>query len=187
MAAYGQGSTSHLGPHVGSGYPAGMTFTLHRGELHRPDVRELLALHVAAMQAHSPPEACHVLPPTALDVPEITFFSLREKGQLLGIGALRALSPDEGEIKSMRTSPAAIGRGVGKAILFAIVEEAHDRHYSCLRLETGRAADFDAATALYLKAGFVDGEPFCGYEPSPFTRFFRLDLPACLASFQTPC
>ena len=147
-----------------------------QGELEEPDVRALLALHVAAMRSHSPPEACHVLPGSALAHPSITFFTAREDGRLLGIGALKAIGDGEGEIKSMRTASTALGQGVGKAILQAITAEARMRGYVRLRLETGRSEDFAAANALYERAGFVEGEPFGGYPPSDFTRFLRLDL-----------
>ncbi|WP_300974971.1 GNAT family N-acetyltransferase [Sphingomonas sp. LHG3406-1] len=153
-----------------------MTYTLHTHELDRPDVQDLLALHVSAMHAHSPPEACHVLPGSALAHPSITFFSLREDGRLLGIGALKALGGGEGEIKSMRTAPDALGRGVGKAMLAAISGEARDRGYVRLLLETGRTDDFAAANALYDRAGFTECGPFGDYPGSPFTRFLRVDL-----------
>jgi putative acetyltransferase len=150
--------------------------TIHQGELDRADVQELLALHVAAMQAHSPPEACHVLPGSALAHPSIAFFTAREGAQLLGIGALKDLGDGAGEIKSMRTAPSALGRGVGRTLLAAITSEARCRGYHCLLLETGTTHDFAAANGLYDRAGFVEGEPFGGYPESLFTRFLRLDL-----------
>jgi putative acetyltransferase len=150
--------------------------TIHEGELEKRDVQELLALHVAAMHAYSPPEACHVLPGSALAHPSITFFTAREDGHLLGFGALKAIDDAEGEIKSMRTASSALGMGVGRAILSAIAAKARARGYRCLRLETGRSADFAAANALYERSGFVEGEPFGGYPASDFTRFLRLDL-----------
>ena len=153
-----------------------MTITIHQGELGHADVQNLLALHVSAMHAHSPPEACHVLPASALDTPAITFFTVREDGKLLAIGALKALGAAEGEIKSMRTAPEALGRGIGRRLLDAIVAEARARGYRCLRLETGTTPDFAAANALYDRAGFVPGEPFGGYPPSDFTRFLALTL-----------
>lgn len=153
-----------------------MPTIITKGELHAGDVQELLAIHVAAMHAHSPPEACHVLQGSALADPSITFFTAREEGRLLGFGALKALTGDEGEIKSMRTHPAALGQGVGKAILAALTAEARSRGYRRLRLETGRSADFAAANALYEGAGFVEGGSFGGYPTSPFTRFLCLDL-----------
>ncbi len=153
-----------------------MPITITRGELDRTDVQALLALHVAAMHAHSPPEACHVLPGSALAHPSITFFTAREDSELLGFGALKALGDGEGEIKSMRTDPAALGRGVGKAILTAITAEARARGYSRLLLETGTTPDFAAALGLYERAGFLASDPFGGYPPSEFTRLLRLDL-----------
>lgn len=153
-----------------------MPITIHQGELEEPDVKALLALHVAAMHAHSPPEACHVLPGSALADPSITFFTARNDGRLLGIGALKALGGGEGEIKSMRTAPEAMGKGVGSAILSAIETEARARGYRRLLLETGRSEDFAAANHLYDRAGFTECGPFGGYPASDFTRFLCLDL-----------
>ena len=153
-----------------------MAITIHRGELHAPDVQALLALHVAAMQGHSPPEACHVLPGSALDRPDILFLTAREDGALLGMGALKALGDKEGEIKSMRTAPGALRRGVAATLLRAIVAEARQRRYERLLLETGTGPDFAAANALYERAGFADSEPFGGYPPTSFTRFLALQL-----------
>jgi putative acetyltransferase len=150
--------------------------TITQGELDKPDVQALLVLHVSAMHAHSPPEACHVLSGSALAHPSITFFTAREDGHLLGFGALKALGEGEGEIKSMRTAPAALGKGVGWEILSAITAEAGARGYLRLLLETGTTPDFAAALRLYDRAGFTPCEPFGGYPASDFTCFLRLDL-----------
>src|SRR5689334_17339237 len=96
------------------------------GELDRSDVRKLLDHHFAEMRADSPPEACHVLPLDGLRDPAIRFFCLREAGELLGIGALKRLDEAHGEVKSMRTDPGALGRGVGQAILDHILAEARN-------------------------------------------------------------
>ncbi|HET7817631.1 MAG TPA: GNAT family N-acetyltransferase [Sphingomicrobium sp.] len=151
-------------------------WTFHEGELDRPDVRELLESHFAAMRSQSPRDSCHVLPPDDLGDPAISFWSLREAGLLLGVGALKALSAVEGEVKSMRTAPQALGRGVGTAILRHIVAEARRRAYRRLSLETGSTEPFAAALRLYEREGFVPCGPFGGYAPTPFTRFFALEL-----------
>jgi putative acetyltransferase len=153
-----------------------MAVTVHQGELDRDDVRALLAMHVAAMHAFSPPEACHVLPGSALAHPSITFFTARRDGQLLGIGALKAVGDGEGEVKSMRTAPQAVRQGVGQLLLDAIIAEARRRGYRVLRLETGRSADFAAANALYDRNGFTECGPFGGYPAGSFTRFMMLPL-----------
>ena len=128
------------------------------------------------MQASSPPEACHVLAIDGLRAPEISFWSMRHDGRLLGVGALKELSPCHGEVKSMRTAPHALGRGVGTAILHHIVEEARRRGYSRLSLETGSTRPFAAALRLYEREGFVPCASFGGYEDTPFTRFFTREL-----------
>jgi putative acetyltransferase len=94
-----------------------MAWKIFEGELDRDDVRNLLAQHFAEMRAGSPPSACHVLPVDGLKNPAIRFFTLRENGALLGCGALKRLSGDHGEVKSMRTADIALGRGVGKEML----------------------------------------------------------------------
>lgn len=151
-------------------------WTFHEGELGSRDVRELIERHFAAMRAISPSDSCHVLPPEDLGAPAITLWSLREAGALLGIGALKALSADEGEVKSMRTAPNALGRGVGTAMLRHIVARARARGYKQLSLETGSTPPFAAALRLYRREGFVPCGPFGGYAPGPFTRFFTLAL-----------
>ena len=153
-----------------------MDWTFHQGELDQADVQALLALHFASMRAQSPPEACHVLPAQRLHAADISFWTLREEGRLLGVGALKELAPDHGEVKSMRTAPEALGRGVGRAMLHHLVREARRRGYDALSLETGSTAEFAAALRLYESEGFVPCGPFGGYVDTPFTRFFTRRL-----------
>ena len=153
-----------------------MIFSLHEGEFDREDVRELIAAHFAAMRAISPPEACHVMPIDSLRDPAISFWSARENGALLGIGALKALAPNHGEVKSMRTAPAALGRGVGSAMLAHLTEVARQRGITRLSLETGSSPDFAAALRLYEREGFLPCPPFGDYQDTPFTRFFSREL-----------
>lgn len=150
--------------------------SFHEGELDREDVHALLCQHFAEMRAGSPPEACHVLPIDGLNVPEIRFFTLRENGILLGCGALKRIEAGHGEIKSMRTADAALGRGVGKALLDRIVTAARDEGMARLSLETGCTDQFAAAIRLYEKEGFERCGPFGGYRDTPFTRFFTREL-----------
>lgn len=148
-------------------------FAFFTGELDREDVRNLLAHHFAEMRADSPPEACHVLPIEGLRGPDIHFLSLRSSnGQLLGVGALKTLEPEHGEIKSMRTHPGALGRGVGKAILAKLVDLARAQGMTRLSLETGNSPLFAAANRLYERSGFTRCGPFGGYSDTAFTHFY---------------
>ena len=154
-------------------------WTVHESELGRSDVRDLLALDFAELRADSPPEAGHVLPIDGLRDPALTLFALREYDTLLGVGALKQLALGHGGLKSMRTDPAALGRGVGGAILDGLVTEARSRGYRRISLEIGNGPEFAAALRLYDRDGFTPCEPFDGYAP-PFTRFLTRDLTAAM-------
>ena len=115
-----------------------MSFTFHEGEFDHEDVAALLELHFNAMRGASPPEACHVLPASSLEHPSIRLFSARDMaGTLLGVGALKTLDSTHGEIKSMRTAPAALGLGVGGKLLTHLIATARATGMTRLSLETG--------------------------------------------------
>lgn len=153
-----------------------MDLTFAAGELDRADVQALLAMHWQAMRTASPPQACHVLPLDGLRDPAITFWSARNGGKLVAVGALKQLSHDHGEVKSMRTDPADTGRGVGAAMLAHLLAEARRRGYRRVSLETGSTPAFLPAIRLYERAGFVRCGPFGGYPATDFTIFMTLHL-----------
>jgi putative acetyltransferase len=140
------------------------------------DVLLLLDEHLAEMRATSPPCSVHALEPAGLVGPTMTFFSAREDGVLLGCGALKDLGTGEGEIKSMRTTAAARGRGVGSTILRRVLDEARARGFSAVRLETGVEDHFIPARAMYTKYGFVPCGPFADYTDDPNSVYLVLEL-----------
>lgn len=141
-----------------------------------PDVYALLEEHLRHMHELSPPESVHALDVTALQRPDITFWSVREDHVLLGCGALKELDPCHGEVKSMRTPAALRRRGAGRAMLNHILAEARRRGYTRLSLETGPAQTFRAAHHLYESVGFRHCGPFGDYQPDPFSVFMTMDL-----------
>jgi len=149
---------------------------VHQGRLDDPQVIALLEVHAGGMLANSPPGTTHFLDLSKLKTPDITFLSAWEGDTLLGIGAVKQLDGESGEIKSMRTAQAALGRGVGTVILRHIIALARERGYAALKLETGTGAAFDAAHALYARHGFVPCPPFADYEATDFNRFFALPI-----------
>lgn len=142
----------------------------------RPDVLALLQEHLADMYATSPPESVHALDPDALAVPSITFWTARDAGALLGCVALKAISGDHGEIKSMRTASAARRRGVAGLLLDHVLAEARERGHLRISLETGAEDYFVAARTLYATRGFSECPPFEGYAPDPNSVFMTLEL-----------
>ncbi len=141
-----------------------------------PAVSPLLAAHVAEQRAGTPAGFSFALDGAALAGPDVTFFTAWEGATLTGMGALKRLDETTGEVKSMRSTPAARGRGAGRAILSAIVAEARALGLTALYLETGTTPAYDAAVRLYTRAGFVPCGAFADYRPSPHNRFFRLTL-----------
>jgi putative acetyltransferase len=113
---------------------------------------------------------------SGLQQPNVTVWSAWEGEAIAGIGALKLLNGGIGEVKSMRTHPAHLRKGVAAAILEHIIREARTRRCSRLSLETGSGASFEPALALYRKRGFVDGGAFGDYVKSPFNQFLHLQL-----------
>jgi len=156
--------------------PAMMRIT--PGDLGDPRVVELLNIHLASARAQTAPGSAHALDLSGLRSPDISFWTVWEEGTLLGTGALKRLSPDHGEIKSMHTAHAARRRGAGSAMLRHIIESGRLGGMSRLSLETGSWEYFRAAQALYKSHGFVACAPFADYAPDPNSVFMALDLNA---------
>ncbi len=145
-------------------------------DLSGPEIHELLREHLRNMALHSPPESIHALDLAALRSPEITFWTLWADGQLLGCGALKELDRQHAEIKSMRTSSAHLRKGVAKAMLSHILEEARRRSYRRLSLETGSAQAFEPARRLYASCRFTFCGPFADYVEDPYSVFMTREL-----------
>jgi putative acetyltransferase len=142
----------------------------------RPDVRALLERHLTFALSATPPEHSFALNVDGLLDPAITFCSFRAAGELLGVGAIKRLDAEHAEIKSMHTTQAARGRGVGRAMLEHLLGLARSRGYRRVSLETGTMAVFAPARALYTSAGFEACGPFADYQPSEDNFFMTLAL-----------
>lgn len=149
---------------------------IREDDLTASDVQALLAQHLQSMREGSPPGHSFALDLSGLRRPDVTSWTARRRGALAGIGALKTLDRRSGEIKSMRTHPDHLRRGVAAALLDHIVDEARRRGMARLSLETGRGPLFEPALALYAKRGFAPGGPFADYRASGFSQFLHLDL-----------
>ncbi len=141
-----------------------------------PDVQALIARHLAAMFAASPPESVHALDLSGLQGPAIRFFTLRDAGELVGIGALKALDAENAELKSMHTPGVLRGAGLGALMLTHLIDAARASGHRRIWLETGTQPEFAPARRLYARFGFADCGPFAGYGLDPNSCFMRLDL-----------
>lgn len=146
------------------------------GDLSDPRVVELLNIHLALARAETAPGSDHAPDVTGLRSPEISFWTLWDADTLVGVGALKELSHDHGEEKSMHNAERARRKGAGSAMLGHIIATARSRGYTRLSLETGSWAYFLPAQALYRKHGFVACPPFADYVPDPNSVFMTLEL-----------
>jgi putative acetyltransferase len=145
-------------------------------DLSGQQVQDLLASHLAGMQENSPPESVYALDLASLRTSDVSVWTAWEGRDLCGVGALKQLSPSNGEIKSMRTDNRHLRKGVGQALLDHIIAVAQERGYRRISLETGSGTEFEAALSLYRKRGFTNGEPFGDYAPTDFNQFLHLEL-----------
>lgn len=153
-----------------------MSASISLADLTAPALADLVARHAAHCDATAPADSCHRLGIAALAAQDVTVWQADLDGTLVGMAALRALSPTDGEIKSMHTTAQARGQGVARALMVTLLTEARARGYTALWLETGVHPDFAAARRLYETLGFTITAPFGAYAPDPHSLFMTLDL-----------
>ena len=141
-----------------------------------PDVAVLLTRHFELMRATSPEDSCHVMTPDTLLAHDVSLFAARAGDIVLGVGAMAVIAPCHGELKSMHTAAEARGRGVARAVLAALMDAARAQGLTRLSLETGSAAEFSAARALYIAHGFEACPPFGDYVLDPLSVFMTRPL-----------
>jgi putative acetyltransferase len=153
-----------------------MTLTVRVDDLKSAEVHALIAEHLHGMHSNTPPEHVNALALESLMRPEITFWTVWDGNSLCGCGALKELSSEAGEIKSMRTRAAHLRKGVGQTVLNEILNVAQRRAYRTLFLETGTGPAFEAAHALYEKNGFSWCGPFGDYLATDFNVFMSREM-----------
>jgi putative acetyltransferase len=151
-------------------------FRIVRDELRHPRVVALIALHLRSAFENSPPGAVFALDLSGLRDPSVTLWSIWDGDDLLGMGALKQLDAAHGEIKSMRTAPDQLRRGVAAMMLEHLLAEARARGYRRLSLETGSTHAFAPARTLYERIGFTETGPFADYAETGFSRYYTLAL-----------
>ncbi len=143
-----------------------------------PEVREMVMHHLAHSAEHTPSvEDRHALDPSGLAAPNVTMFGLHDDtGALVAIAALKQLTGDHVELKSMHTIASRRGAGLGNRLLQAVLTEARRQGYREISLETGTQHGFAAARRLYERAGFTECPPFAEYALSSGSVFYTRSL-----------
>ena len=95
------------------------------------------------------------------------------EGREAGCIALRKISKDICEMKRLYIREEYRGLGLGKKLVGMIIDEAVNKHYQYMRLDT--LPTMKSAQSLYSSFGFYDIEPYV-YNPIQGTRFMELKL-----------
>lgn len=146
------------------------------GDLSDPVVVAFLEAHVAELRSMGPPESTHVLDLAGLRATDVHFYAAYDAGDLVGCAALKQLTPEHAELKSMRTAPHRTRQGIADRVLLHVLDEARLAGFGRVSLETGAEPFFHPAHALYRRHGFVDCDPFGSYRPDPLSCFMTLAL-----------
>jgi len=124
------------------------------------ELRALIGELDAVLGANYEPHQRHGLSLAQLFEPHVRFFIVRLDGDAAGCGGV-ALFDDYAEVKRMYTRPTARGRGLAKALLRRIEDEARAAGKPVLRLETGPYQR--EAIGLYQGMGFIARGAFGHY------------------------
>tara|TARA_B100001057_G_scaffold454354_1_gene500080 strand:+ start:93 stop:560 length:468 start_codon:yes stop_codon:yes gene_type:complete len=133
------------------------------GNFDHPEVNELLTKHFIELRSASPEGSAHVLDIEGLRIPSIKFWSLWEKEELLGCGALKFLDKEHGEFKSIRIQDKFRNKGNGIKVINHLINESKKFSIKRLSIETGAGNFFEPARKLFKNCGFKPCKPFAHY------------------------
>jgi ribosomal protein S18 acetylase RimI-like enzyme len=85
-------------------------------------------------------------------------YLLREKEEIIGMGALRKLKEGRGDVKRMYIKPKYRGKGLGREMLQFLLNKCKEYGFSEIRLETG--AFMKTAQGLYRSMGFRERKAY---------------------------
>jgi len=142
----------------------------------RADVIALIDQLDAYQTALYPAESNHLVDIAALRAPHVRFAVARSgDGVALACGAA-VMASDFAELKRMFVLPAARGRGIAKAVLAFLEQQAAAAGAPVVRLETG--IHQPEALGLYESAGYRRCGPYAGYAEDPLSVFMQKELRA---------
>jgi len=97
-----------------------------------------------------------------------------DDGTPAGCGAIKRYDDETAEVKPMFTTAAGRGKGIGRAVLARLEDEARRIGYTKVRLETG--VELHEAVALYESVGYRPIAAYGMYKDHPNSRCFEKPL-----------
>ncbi len=141
-----------------------------------PKVNNLLTKHFIELRSVSPVGSAHVLDIPGLKDKSIKFWSLWDENELIGCGALKFLSKEHGEFKSIRIDDKFRGKSFGNKIIEHLIYKATTLNIKKISVETGAGNFFAPARKLFINYGFKPCKPFAHYKEDPNSCYFSLNL-----------
>ena len=86
------------------------------------------------------------------------FYLAQHRGDIAGVGCLKQLEEGVGEIQRMYVLPVFRGKGIGRAIVSRLIDDARTIGYRQLKLES--LEFLEAAHSLYRSVGFHEIDPY---------------------------
>jgi len=96
------------------------------------------------------------------------YYLVELEGAIIGMGALRQIREEIGEIKRMYIRPAYRGKGYGKALLQQLLQKAKEFGYHAIFLDSARF--MTTAQSLYRSFGFIERNEYPETEIPPQLR-----------------
>lgn len=148
-----------------------MTIIPVTSEVHRSSARELISEYLQGIAERAQREygltfdvgamiESDLGDPQKFHPPHGRFYLVQDGEASVGVGCLKRLDPQAGEIQRMYVRPRCRGKGVGRQIVDRLILDAHRIGYRTLRLESLRF--LSAAHALYRSVGFREIDPYAG-------------------------
>lgn len=134
-----------------------------------PEVQRLITVMNTRRRARMPeftPAGGSTVDARDFLAPHGVFLLATRDEEPVGIGGLRRLGADAGEIKRLFVSPTARGQGIATALLRALEDRARSIGYAIVRLDTDGGVP--AALALFRSAGYREIEDYNGNEYARF-------------------
>lgn len=137
-------------------------------------ISELIADLDRYYQSLYPPQSTHLESIDSLSAPQTFVLGAYVQDKLIGIGAVKSLTRDYGEIKRMFVRTRYRGQGVAQKILSGLERHLFEENIPLVRLETG--IHQKEALSFYKSMGFQLCGPFGDYKEDPLSLFMEKHL-----------
>ena len=151
-----------------------MTLVIQREKATTSNAQSLLRARDAESNALYPPESQFHIPLDRHDSEDIVLLVARQDGRAVGCGALQCHG-SYAELKSIFVTVEERGRGIGRAIIERLEDEARSLGFAVLKLETGIHSP--AAIRTYESAGYKRCGRFGSYKDDPLSVYMTKQLP----------